>query len=138
MPMGPKIDYTYIRAGLSLWMYLWSISVGIIVALAVYHLPASLRPNYTTTPPPPTQIQIMAVAPALKFLTVPAAAKHTATVIFVHVSILPACALSRPAPAFLNILCAFHIFHLIRDWAILVMAGNPSPTCLKSTPRSPM
>ena len=59
------------------------------------------------------------MASALKFLTVAARAKHTATVIFIHVSVKSVTSLLKNAS------------HLGRDraLAILDMAGNQSPQC---------
>ena len=60
----------------------WSIIVGIL-AVVFYRF---VYPRYSSAPPNVLTPGDMAVAPVLKFLTVPATSKHTATVIFVHVS----------------------------------------------------
>lgn len=60
----------------------WSIIVGIL-AVVLYRF---VYPLYSSAPRNALTSGDMAAAPALKFLTVPAASKHTATVIFVHVS----------------------------------------------------
>ena len=75
-----RADIDQVR-GASLWMY-WSIIVGIL-AVVLYRF---VYPRYSPAPLNALKSGDMAVAPALKFLTVPAASKHTATVIFVHVS----------------------------------------------------
>jgi len=51
-----------------------------ILAILILRLGYSFSSSYSTA----EKFQVMAVAPALKYLTVPAATKHTATVIFVH------------------------------------------------------
>ena len=60
----------------------------------------------------------------LKCLTIPAVAKHTATVVFVHVSTL--------LHVIMGVLLIIPSF-CCRAWATLAMAGNLLLTCSEST-----
>lgn len=139
--MRPKIDYAYLApdsprcTGQS--------QLESFIAFAFYHIPPSyhfsfftkLSPNITSPFPLLENPVNMAVAPVLKFLTVPAAAKHTATVIFVHVS-LPGFILPRSLRYSNILLVLVDIFLVFRDWAIREMAGNLLPICSEQTPLS--
>lgn len=89
------------RAESAFWMY-WSIT-GIVGILAILFF----RRLFSSSPP------IMAVAPTLKYISVPAATRHTATVFFVHVSVF--CALrnrcQEEGPLTARVIASSYKFH---------------------------